>query len=184
MSGAIALVVLSSCFVAFSIASFRHFSKGVASRGNVLIRVLTVAATLGNLLAALISWPVQPELAWISVVAGILSLALFQAAIRSTAAGELHVAFTGKGPDRLVTRGIYGWIRNPFYTSYLIYWAAWVPATNLYMPSLAVLGVFVVLYWIAVRDEERFLRMYFGDQYVAFQARTGRFLPRLRMLRS
>lgn len=176
---AVALAVLLICFAAFSIASYRHFDRRTDSRGNFMVRVLTVVATCCSVLLMSQNWPAQVSMAICATGLGVLSLALFRAAIRSTPTGELHVAFTGQGPERLFTDGVYRHIRNPLYTSYLIYWAAWVPASGAHPLSLASFVLFLALYWIAVRDEERFLRQSFGDQYLAFQKRSGRFLPRL-----
>lgn len=175
--GLVAFAMLLLCFVAFSIASYRHFDPATSSLGNLAIRVLTLCGTVVNAGFAWMAWPGQSGMSVAAIVCGVVSLTVFRAALRSTPAGKLHVAFTGSGPDILVTSGIYGRIRNPLYTSYLVYWAGWVAATGLHPASVACFALFMVMYWIAVVEEERFLTRHFGDQYVAFKSRTGRFLP-------
>lgn len=182
MLSTLPLAVLIACFAAFSVASYRHFNPDRDSRGNLIVRVLTLVATLCSGLLMFVAWPLPGPMALGAAALGLIALALFRAAIRSAPTGELHVAFTGSGPEQLFTQGLYRHIRNPLYTSYLIYWAAWVAATDLHPVSLAIFALFFALYRIAVRDEEQYLRKSFGDQYVAFQKRTGRFLPRLSAL--
>lgn len=183
LSAACALLLLG-CFVAFAAASYRHFAQGIDSRGNAVIRALSLLGTAVMLVQIWLAMPVPPAFSAVGLFLGIASLVMFRAALNSVQPGELHVAFTGDGPERLVTSGIYGRIRNPLYTSYLMYWAAWVPATGLHPISVACFALFLSLYWIAVREEERFLAQRFGDAYHAFKLRTGRFLPRIHALRS
>ena len=81
-------------------------------------------------------------------------------------------------PKQLVVQGLYRYVRNPMYvavstillgeallarsTSLLVYWGIFFAAAN----------VFVILY------EEPALRRQFGDSYVSYQQRVGRWLPR------
>jgi len=81
---------------------------------------------------------------------------------------------------RLVTHGIYSFIRHPIYTS-LILWAVCQP---LLLPN-AVAGwsgfVAVALLWLVrVPREEAMMRREFGAEYQQYAARTGRIVPRLR----
>lgn len=181
---AIALGMLLACFAAFSVASFRHFDPESRSRGNLIIRMLTLVGTLGNVVLCVLAWPVSVPLGGLAILMAALSLIVFRAAIGSAPTGELHVAFTGDGPEQLVTSGIYRWIRNPLYTSYLAFWAGWMPASGLHPVSVVCFALFLCLYWFAVREEERFLSERFGSAYTEFKSCSGRFLPRMRMLRS
>lgn len=170
---------LMLCFILFSKASFRHFDPRSRSLGNLMIRILTVSGSMLGLVLVCAAQPVHFANSLLAVALAVASLWIFLSALHSAPVASLHVAFTGSGPQDLVTSGIYGRIRNPLYTSYLAYWAAWVPATGLHLASVACFALFFVVYWIAVRDEEAFLSAQFGDQYIAFKLRTGRFLPRL-----
>ncbi|MEM9062685.1 MAG: isoprenylcysteine carboxylmethyltransferase family protein [Pseudomonadota bacterium] len=173
------LALLLCCFVAFSIASYRHFDPASRSFGNVLIRYLSLGATIGLCGLFVLRWPVP---FWWAAGAGgvsLLSLALFSASLRAVPAGVLHVAFTGDSPGHLITQGIYGRIRNPLYTSYLVYWCAWVLAIAAHPTAIVTLAVFLLLYARAIAQEESVLRGRFREDYRAYVASTGRFLPRL-----
>lgn len=182
--GIAGIALLLGCFAAIALASYRHFAKGVESRGNFIVRVLTLGGTGLLAVLAIMAWPQPIWLSALTLLLGAISLGVFRAAIRTVPAGAFHVAFTGDGPEQLVTSGIYGRIRNPLYTSYLAYWAAWVPATSLHPMSVACFGLFLSLYWVAVREEERFLSERFGTAYSEFKLRSGRFLPRLHVSRT
>jgi len=86
--------------------------------------------------------------------------------------------------SQLCTRGPFRFVRHPMY-------AGWI---NLIAPGVVLLlnGWIYVLWWAAlhplwhalVRREEHTMERYFGDVYRLYAARTGRFLPRPRAMRS
>jgi protein-S-isoprenylcysteine O-methyltransferase Ste14 len=81
-------------------------------------------------------------------------------------------------PQRLVTIGPYAWIRHPFYTSFLL--GMFGALASAPQPGLVVTALYaaVILSWTAAREERRLSASAFGADYVAYIARTGRFLPR------
>ncbi len=82
---------------------------------------------------------------------------------------------------RLVQEGPYAWIRHPIYTGNAMA-ALGLAVLYLSPPLVALALLLVVLAAYRGRTEDAFLRtpQAFGDAYVAYAARTGRFLPRLR----
>jgi len=79
----------------------------------------------------------------------------------------------------LVTHGPYRWVRHPFYLAF----AMAVIANTLITASgiLAITGTAAFLTIVARTSiEESKLIDRFGDRYVAYMRRTGRFLPRIR----
>lgn len=174
-----ALAVLIGFFAAISHQSYRHFDRKHASRGNLLIRVASLGATVTFGVSAVWAGPGGTAAALAALVLAALGVATFLAALRSTAPGTLHVAWTGSGPDRLVTQGVYAHVRNPLYLSYLLYWAGWAALAQGALWALGIFAGFLGLYLAAILDEERFLTSRFGAHYNAYRARTGRLLPRL-----
>ncbi len=155
----------------------------------VLVRAVTYATLFVGLLlvfvpARLLTWSgiTRPDTADALTLAG-AAVTLAGAAL--ALACVLVFAVMGKGtpapfdpPRRLVTRGPYAVVRNPMYlgagTALLgaaIVWRA--PALLAYLVLfLAVTHVFVVTY------EEPTLTRLFGEEYQAYRARVGRWLPR------
>jgi protein-S-isoprenylcysteine O-methyltransferase Ste14 len=88
-------------------------------------------------------------------------------------------AYSNDQPRFLLDRGPYAYIRNPFYTSYLL---AYGSAVVLF-PGWITAAVFAAMFWIllsAARHEERkFSGSALRFRYEAYKARTGRFLPKL-----
>lgn len=105
---------------------------------------------------------------------------LFWSAVAASRSARLGFAFDGEHvPHGLVTSGPYRYLRHPFYTSYLLFWAGWAIAT--WSPLAVVpLAAFAVTYMIAAQAEER--RMSdspLAHEYEAYKRRAGFLWPRL-----
>lgn len=169
---------LLGCFIAIVWASFVHFASGRDSFGMWVLRLLNVGATGGYLGWSATAAP-APVLSIAALGAVGLTLWLLALALRAVPRGTLDVAFTGEGPDRLIQSGIYGRIRHPLYTSYLIYWAGWAILTGGAAWALALTVVFTGFYWLAARQEEKVLTAKFGAAYAKYRGRAGRFWPKM-----
>lgn len=82
-------------------------------------------------------------------------------------------------PLHIVTYGPYGWVRHPFYASFLLLLlgAALIARDAITVAALP-LG-FLSLDWTARGEEKKLLASHLGDEYGAYRERTGRFVPRL-----
>ena len=83
-----------------------------------------------------------------------------------------------RGEGKLVTEGIYRYIRHPQYTGFFLItlgmqfeWAT--------LPLLLMWPILLVVYTRLARREEREIEAEFGQAYRDYRARTGMFLPRL-----
>lgn len=178
--GYMGLVAQLGFFAAIAIASVRHFAQDTAP-GHRLIQIASPLCTIGLAVLMLRLGPVGP---WPAITALAMTAAgywVFRRALAESAPGCLSVAFGENVSERLMVSGIYGVIRNPLYTSYLLYWAAWPVLLGLIWPALAVAIFFALVYWLAVRQEETALATQFGPDYLEYQARTGRFFPRVNL---
>lgn len=121
--------------------------------------------------------PLGAVLVGLALLAG--SFALFWAAIKASSAAGLLGAFDVAGPSSLLQSGPYGYVRHPFYTSYIMLWWGWSIATWSIWAVVPAVATFVT-YLAAARDEEqKFSRTDMADAYRAYMERTGRFFPRL-----
>jgi protein-S-isoprenylcysteine O-methyltransferase Ste14 len=80
--------------------------------------------------------------------------------------------------QRLVTLGPYRYIRHPSYLGYfLIFFGLFSLWPNVFtiLPIIAIPGYFRITF-----EEERLLVQRFGDEYLEYQKKTGRFIPRFR----
>ncbi len=171
-------VSAAAAFGCFTWGTLRHF-------------VWHGAGASGAWVISLVSWMVFVLFVWRLGVeplsrAWMLSPVLFAAsmagwawAVRHTKATPPTLAFTGDAPRTLFDGGPYRWVRHPFYTSYMLFWVGTALATDdaIGWPVMALIGA---LYWVAARYEEgKFIRSGLADDYRAYHARTGMFMPRL-----
>lgn len=79
---------------------------------------------------------------------------------------------------RLVTYGIFAWTRNPLYVGNFLAWMGVTVASGVlwFLPVAAAL--FAVEYTLIVRYEEGVLESIFGAEYLAYKARTPRWIAR------
>ncbi|HET9453431.1 MAG TPA: isoprenylcysteine carboxylmethyltransferase family protein [Gemmatimonadaceae bacterium] len=80
--------------------------------------------------------------------------------------------------QRLVTYGIFSWMRNPLYVGNLLIWVGFVIGSGVlwFLPVAIVL--FAIEYTLIVRYEEGVLESIFGAEYLAYKQRTPRWFPR------
>ena len=82
-------------------------------------------------------------------------------------------------PEELVTWGAYAKVRHPFYTSFILAFAASAIAFPHAMTIACLLYSVVALTVTAVREERRLTMSEFGADYVRYIASSGRFFPRM-----
>jgi len=123
------------------------------------------------------SMPLPIWLRWTGAVFSALAIALLIWTLPALGRNLTDTVVTRK-EHTLVTRGAYRWIRHPFYVSMaLMTLGSALVAADWFM---FVSGV-VVFSLLALRSlvEEEQLAARFGDTYLEYQKRTGRFLPKL-----
>jgi len=90
--------------------------------------------------------------------------------------GKYAVSWAMPENHMLVIRGPYRYVRHPSYLGYfLIFFGLFFLWPNLFtlFPLVAIPGYFSVTF-----EEERLLVQRFGDEYMEYQRKTGRFIPR------
>ena len=80
--------------------------------------------------------------------------------------------------QRLVTYGIFRWVRNPLYVGNFLIWMAFVVISGVlwFLPIAIVL--FAVEYTLIVAYEEGVLESIFGREYLDYKRTTPRWIPR------
>ena len=110
---------------------------------------------------------------WLGAALGVAGVSLMAWAIRTFRAAGTHVE-TWRPTQTIVTRGPYGWSRNPIYVAMLlIYVGLGMALDALYVLALA-LPLFIVLRLGVIAREERYLERKFGQEYLAYKARVRR----------
>jgi protein-S-isoprenylcysteine O-methyltransferase Ste14 len=147
------------------------------------------SARLGGVLFRNRSWIPVPFLAIPLLAPGRMSAGNWIIGALLVAAGETlrlaGVAAAGtatrrrsRDVQRLVTYGVFGWVRNPLYVGNFLIWMGFTVISGVYwfLPITALL--FALEYTLIVRYEEGVLESIFGSSYLAYKSRTPRWLPR------
>jgi protein-S-isoprenylcysteine O-methyltransferase Ste14 len=124
------------------------------------------------------SMPLPVWLRWSGAVFSALSVALLIWTLPTLGRNLTDTVVTRK-EHTLVTRGPYRWIRHPFYVCMaLLTLGSALVAANWFIFISGVVAF--ALLALRSRVEEEQLAARFGDAYLDYRKRTGRFLPKLR----
>ena len=80
--------------------------------------------------------------------------------------------------QRLVTYGIFGWVRNPLYVGNFFIWMGFVVISGVLWFLPIAIVIFAIEYTLIVAYEEGVLESIFGDEYLRYKSRTSRWFPR------
>src|SRR3954468_16671270 len=128
------------------------------------------------LLVPLLAFGVMEAMNW---VIGILLIALGEAIrLAGVAAAGTVTRRRSRTVQRLVTYGIFAWMRNPLYVGNFLIWMGFIVISGVlwFLPVAIVL--FAVEYTLIVRYEEGVLESIFGAEYLAYTRTTPRWFPR------
>ena len=114
---------------------------------------------------------------WVGLV---VAFVLFEWARRTIRGKHFSYIFSADTPAFVCTDGPFHYVRNPFYSSYLLS----IGSVAVMMPSVfraAIVAAMVIYFSAAAMWEERkFARSPVAAEYAAYKATTGRFVPKIR----
>lgn len=173
-------------FIFFMAAGFKFFIRGKPNLSWLLTLLPFIGMAIGLAFVASGNLPLAfvqgSDVQLISSIVGqvlvCLAILIFGATLGTHREPIPMWHQVGDKPSRVVTWGMYKFIRHPFYTSYYVYFTGCV----IFAPSPVILAIACYGYFIlnhTAEKEERELCREFGDEYTAFISRTGRFFPPL-----
>lgn len=80
--------------------------------------------------------------------------------------------------QRLVTYGIFGWVRNPLYVGNFFIWMGFVVISGVLWFLAPAIVIFAIEYTLIVSYEEGVLESIFGREYLEYKKTTPRWIPR------
>lgn len=171
------LILTAFNFVAFLLAGVLTFD---AKHAGVAFRIFVgVFLTLMGFCCGFLYVYESSNGARLAVASLMLSVSavVFVAAWLTTFRRPFTVVFSPDVPTRIVTYGIYRYVRHPFYLSYMLTFIADAVACK-DVTNVACAVVVVVMYTVAARlEESKFARSALGAAYTEYKARTGMFWP-------
>lgn len=149
--------------------------RSSAQIGRVLFRTRSWLP-VPFLLLALLAPSHVTILNWIVAAALIVPGELIR--IAGVAAAGTVTRRRSRDVERLVTYGIFGWVRNPLYVGNFLIWMGFVIASGVaWLPPVAIV-IFTIEYSFIVAYEEGVLESIFGPAYLNYKAITPRWIPR------
>lgn len=107
-------------------------------------------------------------------------LIVFGEAIRlaGVAAAGTETRRRSRTVHRLVTYGIFAWMRNPLYVGNFLIWMGFTVISGVLWFIPVAIVLFAIEYTLIVRYEEGVLESTFGEEYLRYKQRTSRWFPR------
>jgi protein-S-isoprenylcysteine O-methyltransferase Ste14 len=179
---AFASLLAVAAIVCFAWSVFGVFRSGESTTSGYVTLKWTVVTTWAIQVYRLLEADLSFDSAryWIGNLMVAIALLLFWHCVRVTRARKLSLAFSKDTPEHLYSVGAYGYVRHPFYLSYLLaYYGIALTAHDilLYLAAVAM----TVLYYEAARFEERkFEGSNLAPHYAKYRRCAGMFLPRVR----
>ncbi len=139
------------------------------------------AALVYGIMPGWIEWGAVPMAAWlrwigVGLSAGTVPLLIW---VHYALDKNWSVGVVIRSGHTLVSSGPYRWVRHPMYTAVHVWGAGFFLLSANLVVGLLFFATAAVAAARAGREEASLIEQ-FGDQYVAYMERTGRFLPRLR----
>jgi protein-S-isoprenylcysteine O-methyltransferase Ste14 len=128
------------------------------------------------LLVPLLAYGVMEPMNWI---VGFVLIILGEAIrLSGVAAAGTVTRRRSRTVQRLVTYGIFAWMRNPLYVGNFLIWMGFTVISGVlwFIPVAVVL--FAIEYTLIVRYEEGVLESIFAQEYLRYKERTPRWIPR------
>ena len=81
-------------------------------------------------------------------------------------------------PAKVISDGVFRYFRHPLYMSALLFYVALIASTLSIISFAFWIGIFIFYNYIA-GYEEKLLEMKFGEEYISYRQKTGKWLPRI-----
>jgi len=159
------------------------FMVGIAAFGTLIYFLEALLYLLlvfsGNISLLYIHYFQVPFLVFIQIFGlGLTFLGYFLFIWSVVVRGRYSVSWAMPKSQKLVTWGPYRYVRHPSYLGYFIMFFGlfflW-PTSFTLLPIIAIPG-----YYLVTVQEERLLTQRFGDEYLEYKKKTGRFIPRIK----
>ena len=154
----------------------RTFSPAKGEHPSPAMYLFVIAITI--LISRLFNSRLETRLVIPGLICFVASFVLFEWARRSVRGRYFSYIYSNDTPEFIWTSGPFAYIRNPFYTSYML---SYIGAAMMFPGLTAILVVvgMILFFFLAARLEERkFARSPLAREYEKYRQQTGRFIPR------
>ncbi|HEX2995104.1 MAG TPA: isoprenylcysteine carboxylmethyltransferase family protein [Anaerolineales bacterium] len=152
---------------------------GVAVPRFLLLGASLISILIYSIDPRLMEWSALPLpfwLRWFGFFIGLIALLLFSWVLRSLGQ-NFSTSLTINQKQTLVTRGPYRWVRHPMYTSFVLLWIGFLLLSVNWFIGLTGIAAFIWAIVVRTPKEEQMMIDRFGEEYIDYMKRTGRYLP-------
>lgn len=144
-------------------------------------RIAAIIRSIGLLAAhvlAIYEFADRETLVWLSLIGiGLMIAGLVVNRLAISALGKFWDKLVIKEDHRLITEGIYAYIRHPIYTSYLLLFLGYTVLFQAPISAIIFMAVLSIWYGSRISLEESMLIEKFGDAYRQYCTKTKRLFP-------
>ncbi|HEX4682523.1 MAG TPA: isoprenylcysteine carboxylmethyltransferase family protein [Gemmatimonadaceae bacterium] len=115
---------------------------------------------------------------WNWIIGGILIVFGEWIRMSGVAAAGTVTRRRSRDVQRLVTYGIFRWVRNPLYVGNFFIWMGFVVISGVMWFLPLAIVIFAAEYTLIVAYEEGVLESIFGQEYLEYKKTTARWIPR------
>jgi len=81
---------------------------------------------------------------------------------------------------KLLTTGIYGYIRHPLYSGIILFITTGVVVITKSVIGLSIPILLAILFYIWIKEEDDYLEERFGEEFIEYKKRVGALLPKIK----
>lgn len=179
----IAIWVINIISVGFSRDKLVTSKEGPIIAG---LRLSLLAASVVGMIIFLTSpkamaWasiPLPATIRWIGFAVTVIALVLFGWVLKSLG-HNFSTSLTIRQDQTLIETGPYKWVRHPMYTAFILIWTGFLLHSANWFIGMTGILCFLMTIWVRTPLEEKMMIEKFGQKYVDYMNRTGRFLPKI-----
>ena len=187
-------VFLTITFAIFVFIWLRNFLSVGISRNAIYtategllvavpLRLLLGASVVGIIVylinPARMAWstiPLPLWMRWLGFPVGLFAIFLIYWVLKSLGQ-NFSTSLTINEKQTLITHGPYRRVRHPMYTAFILLWIAFLLLSANWFIGFTGIMAFVWTTVIRTPKEEQMMADRFGEEYLAYKKRTGRYLP-------
>ncbi|UCE66094.1 MAG: isoprenylcysteine carboxylmethyltransferase family protein [Candidatus Zixiibacteriota bacterium] len=110
-------------------------------------------------------------------VRSIIAMVIFAVSLYLLAASHKVIAGENR-PVKVISGGVFKYIRHPLYMSAILFYVALIVLTLSIISFVFWVAIFIFYNYIA-GYEEKLMEMKFGEEYISYRQKTGKWLPRV-----
>jgi protein-S-isoprenylcysteine O-methyltransferase Ste14 len=175
LSIACCLIIIAP-FQWFTVMGAKTFKRAPAREAGATLGALAFLSGTIVMLWTGLFHILPPQRALPGALFAFLSLALYEWTRGTVVERQFYLGLSEEVPDRVCESGPYGYLRHPFYMSYLLAFIGMAIATQTALAAIVLVCNVALFGYMAFDDERTLARSPLAEPYRAYKGRTGTLL--------